>query len=128
MTFQFSNKSTEVTLSILGKDYTLVQGDIEAVRSVKQLWDILNDTKEDAFDDKLAFITTVAAAVEQFINGIFGDGSYVEIFAGRRQNIMDMIELCEYIAAELDRLGVADVATAKIADVLEVADDQSPSS
>lgn len=127
MTFQFS-KRNEITLSICDKDYSMLVGDIEALRAIKGVYDALDKAKEDNFDDKLNFVMTVSDVVADFIDGLFGAGSYAQIFTGRRVTIDDMVELCKYVTTELDRLGVADVATAQIADVLEVADDKPASS
>lgn len=127
MTFQFS-KRNEITLSICDKDYTLVKGDMEALRAIAYIYTMLDKIKEDNFDDKVVFLISVSDTVMSFVDGLFGQGSYAAIFAGRRVTIDDMVELCEYITTELDRLGVGSVATAQIADVLEVADDKPASS
>ena len=126
MTFQFSDKKR--IISILDKEYSVEQGDIESLSALNNVSNKIAGHHPDNFEDKIDFIKSVADVIEKFLDDIFGQGTYVEIFSGRRQNIVDMMELIEYISAEFNRIGVVKNATTSVAEIVEVADDEPASS
>lgn len=126
MTFQFSDKKR--IISILDKEYSVEQGDIESLSALNNVSNKIAGLHPDNFEDKIDFIKSVADVIEKFLDDIFGQGTYVEIFSGRRQNIVDMMELIEYISAEFNRIGVVKNATTSVAEIVEVADDEPASS
>ena len=122
MSFNFSDKT--YAIEICGKQYFLVAGDVDSLVALRKLFDQIAEV--DKMDkDSLEFIQAHEPIVRDFLDGIFGEGSYAEIFAGRRVNLSDMMELVEYVGGELQNLPLAQGFAEKAADILEVADDKA---
>jgi len=124
MGFQFSDK-TQV-IEICGANYYLVKGDASSLIALRKVFDDIASI-EDVDKTSVEFIEAHEPIVREFLDGLFGEGTYAEIFAGRRVNLVDMIELITYISEQISLLNATDDLEKRVSDFLEVADEPASS-
>jgi len=124
MAFNFSDKT--YAIEICNKQYFLTQGDVGSLVALRKLYDEVDKLKS-LDQTSIDFIQAHEPIVRDFLDGLFGEGSYAEIFSGRKVNLADMLELVGYVAAEIEKLSVVKDFAEKAADILEVADEPASS-
>lgn len=119
--FQFTEK--QKTIDICDKSYSFSAGDADTIVQFESAVKMLRDLGEVPSEDVGTFIFKAAQTVEALLDGLFGKGSYEEIFSGRKVNIADMVELVNYIGQEIKSLGIAESTQDLIEDMSVVADE-----
>jgi len=116
--FDFTDRTR--TLDIAGREYTFTPGDRDALAAGAALHERLRaiDLKETGAEAYARLCDELTAAID----GVLGEGSTAEILAGRRVNIIDLVDLLAYVLSEAVTSFDAEL-TSRLADLTETVEE-----
>ena len=112
--FEFGNHT--VTVSIESKDYQVSVGDAEMADRVQGVYTTLQAIGGDTLAANPDANMTMSRALRDLIGALLGSDAQDAIFEGRRNNLLDEIELLTYIWGEVS---AADEAQLDVESVMQ---------